>query len=132
MLCMYPFSTYMPFYSNTIFSIIIRNHRLQPVQASMCPAGNHFLQKYLFTAILSPVTLSITFIVYKQNMQRCAPHGMYPFSTKTLVCGSTIFSKTITKLYHLQAELASVRYACNHFLQINLTTILFSGIFIGY
>ena len=59
-----------------------------------------FYKKYLFTAILFPVTLPITFIAYKQNMQRCAPLGMYPFSTKTLVCGSTIFSKTITKLYH--------------------------------
>ena len=73
-LCMYPFSINMPFYSTTIFSKIIRNRRLQPVHASMCPAGNHFLQKYLFTAILFPVTISITFIAYKQNMQRCAPH----------------------------------------------------------
>ena len=53
---------------------------------------------------------------------------MYPFSTKILY-GSTIFSKTITNLYRLQAELASVCSACNHFLQINLSTILFSGIF---
>ena len=143
------------------FQYIIGNlYMFKTDHASMCSACTHFLHTCLFTVILFSVKLS-EIVDYNQYMHRCALQVtifykntflqqyyfqplsltdrtcndvlcMYPFSTKILVYGNTIFCKTITNLYRLRAELASVCSVCKHFLQINLTTILFSGIFIGY
>ena len=73
MLCMYPFSINMPFYCTTIFSKIIRNRRLQPVHASMCPAGNHFLQKIPFYSnTISSNNINILYRLQTEHATMCS------------------------------------------------------------